>query len=149
MKHMRSTLATLGALLGAVVMSGAGASTMANTQTGMASWYQMGHTTANGERYNPDAMTAAHRTLPFGTVVQVTNLNNGRSVRLRINDRGPFVGGRIIDVSRGGARHLGLIGSGTARVRVTTLYSGGRTAGVSSGTDKKLACEAFGDCFSG
>lgn len=94
----------------------------ARTQCGVASWYQMGHTTANGERYNPDGMTAAHRSLPFGTMVTVKNMRNGRSVRVRINDRGPFVKGRIIDVSRGAARKLGLMRSGTARVAV----SGGR-----------------------
>lgn len=92
----------------------------AGSQCGVASWYQMGHTTANGERYNPDGMTAAHRTLPFGTMVTVKNLRNGRSVRVRINDRGPFIKGRIIDVSRGAARKLGLMSSGTARVAVST-----------------------------
>ncbi|MDA7946927.1 MAG: septal ring lytic transglycosylase RlpA family protein, partial [Hyphomicrobiaceae bacterium] len=98
--------------LTATVLLGASAA-QANTQTGIASWYQMGTKTANGERYNPDGMTAAHRTLPFGTIVEVKNLRNGRTVRLRINDRGPFIRGRIIDVSRGGARVLGLMGSGT------------------------------------
>lgn len=88
-------------------------------QCGTASWYQMGHTTASGERYNPDGLTAAHPSLPFGTMVTVKNLRNGRSVRVRINDRGPFVKGRIIDVSRGAARRLGLISSGTAKVVVT------------------------------
>ena len=106
----------------------------ANTQTGIASWYQMGTQTANGERYNPDGMTAAHRTLPFGTIVEVKNLRNGRSVRLRINDRGPFIRGRIIDVSRGGARALGLMGSGTAKVRVTALSRGASVARSSRGS---------------
>lgn len=147
MTLMRKALTTLGTL----VLLGAAVPVQANTQTGIASWYQMGHTTANGERYNPDGMTAAHRSLPFGTVVEVKNLSNGRSVRLRINDRGPFVGGRIIDVSRGGARQLGLMGSGTARVKVTTLYSGNRTSGrqVSSGSGStgSWGCEAFKNCF--
>jgi rare lipoprotein A len=122
---------------------------MANTQTGIASWYQMGKVTANGEAYNPDGLTAAHRSLPFGTMVQVKNLSNGRTVRLRINDRGPFVGGRILDVSRGGARQLGLMGSGTARVRVTTLGRGtfgARAHGVNSDTDSSFAC-VFNDCL--
>ena len=147
MTLMRKALTTLGTL----VLLGAAVPVQANTQTGIASWYQMGHTTANGERYNPDGMTAAHRSLPFGTVVEVKNLSNGRSVRLRINDRGPFVGGRIIDVSRGGARQLGLMGSGTARVKVTTLYSGNRTSGRQafngSGTSGNWSCEAFSNCF--
>lgn len=102
------------------VMAVSGAATAAN-QCGEASWYQMGHTTANGESYNPDGLTAAHRNLPFGTEVRVHNLGNGRSVNVRINDRGPFVSGRIIDVSRGAARQLGLVATGTARVRVTAL----------------------------
>ena len=144
MTRMRNTLTTLGALLGVLMFSGASNPAAANTQTGIASWYEMGHTTANGEAYNPDGLTAAHRTLPFGTVVQVKNLKNGRTVRLRINDRGPFVGGRIIDVSRGGARQLGLMGSGTARVRVTTLYSGFGAATRETSTD--FRCEAFTNC---
>lgn len=147
MTLMRHTRTTLGAMLGVIMIAGVGAPAKANSQTGVASWYQMGHTTANGEKYNPDGMTAAHRTLPFGTVVQVKNLRNGRTVRLRINDRGPFVGGRIIDVSRGGARQLGLIATGTARVKVTTLYSGSRTAVVrDSSGDKDWRCPAVGMC---
>ena len=83
----------------------------------------------------------------FGTVVEVKNLNNGRSVRLRINDRGPFVGGRIIDVSRGGARKLGLMGSGTARVRVTTLYSAnGVSTPATAEEGSSWRCSAFGSC---
>jgi len=147
MTLMRKAFTTLGTL----VLLGAAVPAQANTQTGIASWYQMGHTTANGERYNPDGMTAAHRSLPFGTVVEVKNLNNGRTVRLRINDRGPFVGGRIIDVSRGGARHLGLMGSGTARVKVTTLYSGNRASvgkvSSATGASKNIGCQAFKNCF--
>ncbi|MDH3581465.1 MAG: septal ring lytic transglycosylase RlpA family protein [Hyphomicrobiales bacterium] len=111
----------------------------AATQTGVASWYQMGTRTANGEAYNPDGLTAAHRSLPFGTIVEVKNLANGRTARLRINDRGPFVGGRIIDVSRGGARRLGLMGSGTARVRVTTLGRG-RYAGSENAQASETDC---------
>lgn len=117
----------------------------ANTQTGIASWYQMGKVTANGEAYNPDGLTAAHRTLPFGTIVQVKNLSNGRTVRLRINDRGPFIGNRIIDVSRGGARQLGLIGAGTARVEVTQLGTGTYRARA-YGVDSDFAC-VFKGCI--
>ena len=144
MKFVRPTLTTLG-LLASLAFTGSTA--MANTQTGIASWYQMGKVTANGEAYNPDGLTAAHRSLPFGTIVQVKNMRNGRTVRLRINDRGPFVGGRILDVSRGGARQLGLMGSGTARVRVTTLGRGKfgtRAHGVD--TDSDFAC-VFNDCL--
>ncbi len=117
----------------------------AKTQTGIASWYQMGKVTANGEAYNPDGLTAAHRTLPFGTIVQVENLANGRTVRLRINDRGPFVGGRILDVSRGGARQLGLMGSGTARVKVTQLGRG-KFRARAYGVDAGFAC-VFNGCI--
>jgi rare lipoprotein A (peptidoglycan hydrolase) len=80
-----------------------------------------GTMTASGKRFNHNAMTAAHRTLPFGTKVRVTNLRNGRSVIVTINDRGPFTGGRIIDLSRGAAQKIGMIKSGVARVRVDVL----------------------------
>jgi rare lipoprotein A len=93
----------------------------ATGQCGKASWYKMGYTTANGERMNANALAAAHRTLPFGTQVRVENLDNHRSVIVRINDRGPFVGGRVIDVTRGAAVHLGMIQTGTARVKVTVV----------------------------
>lgn len=81
---------------------------------GAASWYGSGRRTANGEAFNPNGMTAAHRTLPFGTRLRVVNEGNGRSVVVRINDRGPFTGGRIIDLARGPARALGI--SGVSRV---------------------------------
>jgi rare lipoprotein A (peptidoglycan hydrolase) len=89
--------------------------------TGMASFYWQGQRTATGERFNPAGMTAAHRSLPFGTRVRVTHLGNGRSVDVRINDRGPFIGGRIIDLSRGAAGVLGMHGQGVARVKMTVL----------------------------
>lgn len=95
-----------------------------NGQRGQASWYGPGfhgRRTANGERYNQNAMTAAHRSLPFGTRVRVTNLNNGRSVVVRINDRGPFIRGRVIDLSRAGAGAIGMISSGVAPVRLEVL----------------------------
>ena len=91
---------------------------------GRASWYGYdgsGSRTANGERYNPEGLTAAHRSLPFGTRVRVTNTRNGRSVVVRINDRGPFIRGRIIDVSAGAARRLRMISSGVAPVRVEII----------------------------
>ena len=93
-------------------------------RTGIASWYGKhlhGRPTASGERFNERAMTAAHPTLPFGTRVRVTNLENGRSVQLTINDRGPFVRGRIIDVSRAAASVLGFERKGLARVRVQNV----------------------------
>jgi rare lipoprotein A len=95
-----------------------------STLRGIASFYGYdfaGNRTASGQRFNPEAMTAAHRSLPFGTKVRVTNTRNGRSVVLRINDRGPFIRGRIIDVSTGAARVLGMMGSGVAPVRVEVL----------------------------
>jgi len=94
---------------------------MAKPLTGMASYYTHGKRTANGERFNPGGLTAAHRSLPFGTRVQVTNLNNGKSVVVRINDRGPFVRGRLIDLSYGAARAVGVTSSGVARVTLLVL----------------------------
>ena len=92
-------------------------------EEGIASWYGPGFhgkQTANGERYDMHGMTAAHRILPFGTRVRVTNLENGKSIVVRINDRGPFASNRIIDLSRTGAEKIGMIAKGTARVRLET-----------------------------
>jgi rare lipoprotein A len=96
---------------------------------GKASFYgnepgEGGPLTANGERYNPGGLTAAHRTLPFGTRVRVTSPNTGRSVVVRINDRGPFIGGRAIDLSIGAARAIGLTSSGVGTVRMDVLGGG-------------------------
>lgn len=88
----------------------------ASAQCGSASWYALTSKTASGERMNPAAMTAAHRTLPFGTRVKVTNQRNGRSVIVRINDRGPFVKGRVIDLSKAAAGKLGFISRGHTKV---------------------------------
>ncbi|MDG9929833.1 MULTISPECIES: septal ring lytic transglycosylase RlpA family protein [unclassified Pseudomonas] len=115
------TLALLG-LLGTV----AGCSTLGGGagETGKASYYgarHHGQKTASGERFDQHALTAAHRSLPFGTRVRVTNLNNDRSVVVRINDRGPHTRGRIIDVSRRAAEQLDMLRSGTAPVRVQSL----------------------------
>lgn len=93
-------------------------------QEGIASYYgdrYHGRQTASGERFDQRALTAAHRTLPFGTRVRVTHLGNGRETVVRINDRGPFVSGRIIDLSKRAAEELEMVRSGTARVRVTPL----------------------------
>ncbi len=86
-------------------------------------YYWQGKVTANGERYKPDGISAAHKTLPFGTRVKVTHLGSGRSIVVRINDRGPFIKGRIIDLSRGAAGVLGIKGSGVARVRIDVVGS--------------------------
>jgi len=88
---------------------------------GMASYYWEGQKTASGARFNPDGLTAAHRTLPFGTRVRVTNQSNGQSVIVTINDRGPFIGGRVIDLSRGAARQINMTGAGVARVSLEVL----------------------------
>lgn len=93
-------------------------------ETGIASWYGQdfhGKYTANGEIFDLNALSAAHRTLPMPSVVRVINLENGRSIELRVNDRGPYARGRIIDVSRRAAQLLGFEGQGTAKVRVTIL----------------------------
>jgi rare lipoprotein A len=100
-----------------------------STQIGGASWYgpEGGPLTATGERYIPSGLTAAHRTLPFGTKVQVTNLRNNQVVIVRINDRGPFVGGRIIDLSDAAAAEVGIKSSGVGKVRLDILsYGNGR-----------------------
>ena len=93
----------------------------AAAQTGKASYYKSGHRTANGERFDPHGYTAAHRTLPFGTKVLVTNVKTGKSVIVRINDRGPFIKNRIIDVSYGAAKVLGMTGAGVATVKIVPL----------------------------
>jgi rare lipoprotein A len=103
--------ATAAAALAAGLMLAASTGS-ASAQCGRASWYALNSKTASGERMNPAAMTAAHRSLPFGTKVKVTNKNNGKSVVVRINDRGPFIKGRVIDVSKGAAQKLGFISSG-------------------------------------
>ena len=106
------------------------------TETGIASWYGPnfhGKKTSNGETYNMHAPTAAHKTLPMNTRLLVENLENGRTTVVRVNDRGPFVKGRIIDLSNAAARELGMTKKGTARVRITalgeaaTVRRGGRT----------------------
>lgn len=107
-------------LLGLAMTGTAEARTDAGAlQTGVASWYATGRVTASGERFNPGGMTAAHRTLPFGTRVRVVHAASGRSVVVRINDRGPFHGGRVIDLARGASRALGV--AGVAKVALYRL----------------------------
>ena len=91
---------------------------------GVASYYARslhGRRTASGERYNMNALTAAHRKLAFGTIVEVTNLRNGRRVKVRINDRGPFVKGRIIDLSFAAAKKIGMVARGLTRVKIRRM----------------------------
>jgi rare lipoprotein A len=104
-------------VLSAFVVSTIAMPTIASAQTGIASVYSEGPT-ATGERVVASGMTAAHRTLPFGTMVRVTNTSNGRSVVVRINDRGPFVKGRIIDLTPGAAHAIGIAGLGAVTVDV-------------------------------
>ena len=101
----------------------------AEDQTGVASVYstESGSGTASGQKLNPDALTAAHRTLPFGTKVKVTNKGNGRSVVVTINDRGPFVHGRVIDMTPAGARALGF--SGLTQVTLNVMGRGSEPEG--------------------
>ncbi|MFY7899680.1 MAG: septal ring lytic transglycosylase RlpA family protein [Chitinophagaceae bacterium] len=96
-------------------------SNYSKSDIGNASYYAdkfIGRSTANGEKYSATKFTAAHRTLPFGTMVKVTNLQNGKSVVVRINDRGPFVSGRIIDLSKIAAKQIDVITAGVARVKI-------------------------------
>ncbi|MFL6861739.1 MAG: septal ring lytic transglycosylase RlpA family protein [Allosphingosinicella sp.] len=92
---------------------------------GEASYYGpgfAGNRTASGERFNPAALTCAHRSLPLGTMLRVTNVSNGRSVTVRVNDRGPFAPGRVLDMSLAAARDLGMIRSGKAMVRLEVVH---------------------------
>jgi rare lipoprotein A len=109
--------AATAALLGlAVLLPSQGKDASAATQCGLSSWYAMTSITASGERASPATMTAAHRSLPFGTKVRVRNLSNGRSVVVRINDRGPVSRRLIIDVTRGVAARLGFVNKGITKV---------------------------------
>ena len=100
-----------------------------HAMTGLASYYGSGERTATGERFDPSGMTAAHRTLPFGTRVRVTRVDTGDSVVVRINDRGPFKPGRVIDLSEGAARNLGMMGAGLANVRLEVVNDETGSAG--------------------
>jgi rare lipoprotein A len=122
MKSRSITVFGLGILISAISFS---SSVMAATQIGIASVYS-DEKTANGEYAHASALTAAHRTLPFGTLVEVTNNETGRSVVVRINDRGPYIRGRVIDLTPAGARAIG--SSGLAPVTLTVLSVGTRRA---------------------
>lgn len=110
------------------------------TETGVASWYGPkfhGKKTSSGETYNQYAYTAAHKTLPFGTRLRVTNLDNGRTTKVVVNDRGPFKTGRIIDLSRVAAQDIDMIGTGIARVRIEAIGTSGTQKIVTSQTKAK------------
>jgi rare lipoprotein A len=113
-------LSSAALLIAFVIFAGASGSD-ANAQVGLASYYKSGLKTANGERFNPHGLTAAHRSLPFGTRVKVKNVRTGRSVVVRINDRGPFIRGRVIDLALGAARAIGLHAAGIARVSLQVV----------------------------
>ncbi len=136
-EHIKSTLIRLTASLALVAFASCGNATSSKpeeiipgykvktVETGKASWYNVrtnrGYSTASGERLNERAATAAHKTLPMGTKVRVTNLANGNSEVVRINDRGPFIKGRIIDVTIGTAEKLGFVRNGVVPVKVEVL----------------------------
>lgn len=115
--------AAVGAALVCIVLPDAAAAGPGVKSQGVASWYKMGTRTASGERFNPMGVTAAHPSLPFGTKVRVTHASNGKSVVVRINDRGPFGGGRVIDLSLGAAKQIGLHVAGVAKVKLEVLGS--------------------------
>ena len=122
------------------------------SQAGIASWYGgkfHGRRTANGEVYNMNGLSAAHKTLPFGTVVRVHNLDNGRIIDVRINDRGPFIKKRILDLSKGAAKKIGLIGAGVANVELSLVsWAGTSTAPAASPqelSEKWVQAGAFRD----
>jgi rare lipoprotein A len=125
MFQMRANIVAMGVIGAALLLP-----ELAQAEQGHASWYALHSRTASGEMMNPSTMTAAHRSLPFGTKVLVENLSNGKSVLVTINDRGPFIAGRIIDVSKAAASSLGMLGSGTARVKVSS--SGGGSSKVAA-----------------
>lgn len=122
---MKRILGTLVSLLWLVTYSQLGlAKNTTEVVSGIASYYAEQHhgkKTANGEKFNMYELTAAHRTLPFGSKIKVTNLTNGKTVVLRVNDRGPYVKGRILDVSKGAAIELGMIQHGTAAIRIEKM----------------------------
>jgi len=92
-----------------------------NGKYGVASFYTEGTETANGEKIDPNALTAAHRSLPFGTMIKVTDVTTGRSVTVRVNDRGPFVEGRVVDLSLSAAEALGIVDQGITKVRLDVV----------------------------
>ena len=112
-------------------------------EEGQSSWYGgdgdgfAGKPTASGEIFDPSALTCAHRTLPLGSSIEVENLSTGKRVLLRVNDRGPFARGRVLDVSRRAAKDLGFLGQGTARIRLRTVDASGRPAPLDQNLDQQ------------
>lgn len=124
--------ALAGALAAGLLATGCGSSRPGFTQSGQGSYYAnkfRGRPTASGAPYRPSKMTAAHNTLPFGTRIRVTNVRNGRSVKVTVNDRGPHVAGRIVDVSGKAARRLHLVRAGVVPVRLEVIRAAPRAAG--------------------
>jgi rare lipoprotein A len=133
---MIRTRSATNALLAAVIAAAAlplATPAIAETQCGKASWYALTSRTASGEPMNPAGLSAAHRSLPFGTKVEVENLRNGRTVVVRINDRGPFTRNRVIDLSKAAAQQLGFIRAGITNVRVSVVNANGHKAQRSCG----------------
>ena len=116
MKHV-----VFGVLIGFLTLGGFDSGVEAKSTSGVASYYKSGRQTANGELFNPNGLTAAHRTLPFGTKLRVTNVSTGRSVMVRVNDRGPYVAGRVVDVSYSAANALGMVDRGLASVKLDVV----------------------------
>ncbi|MBX9454295.1 MAG: septal ring lytic transglycosylase RlpA family protein [Neoaquamicrobium sediminum] len=116
----RTSLRIAAASLSAATLLAFSATT-ASAQCGSASWYALTSKTASGERMNPAALTAAHRSLPFGSKMKVVNQRNGKSVVVRINDRGPFIKGRVIDLSKAAALELGFIRAGHTKICMEKL----------------------------
>lgn len=119
-----NTKITLGVVILFILFTVSASSEEVHLQYGNASWYGQslhGRKTASGERYDKYAFTGAHRSLPFGTVVRVKNLKNGKEVLVKVNDRGPFVRGRIIDISRAAASQIGIISRGVVRVKIEVV----------------------------
>ncbi len=152
MKHLRASIALLGLVL-ILALTGCASERYARPaagihQRGIASWYGPkfhGRLTANGETYDMHQVTAAHRELPFGTVIEVENLDNGRRIRVRINDRGPFVRGRILDLSYEAARQLGMAEAGLARIELRVVSVGDGRSGPSRFTRYTVQVGAFRD----
>jgi rare lipoprotein A len=120
-KRVRVAMITPDLPMGAIEPEPKSSAIKGSATYGLASYYSKGQMTANGERFNAQELTAAHRTLPFGTRVRVTSLETGRSVTVRINDRGPFIRGRTLDISRAAAQSLGMIDRGVAKVQLDVL----------------------------
>ena len=111
----------VGVLVGLLMLDRFDSGVHPDSAVGVASFYKSGKLTANGERFNPNGITAAHRNLPFGTKVRVTNLSNGKTVVVRINDRGPFIKERVIDLSLGAAKVVDLTTAGITQIRYTIV----------------------------